>query len=279
MSRGETGVDVRAVTEDDMPAVRGVARRFGLLTGWPGARDFLDAERAFGMLLIASADPLDAQGFGGALRRDTVTHLGDLFVLPEHQSSGIGRALLSKLLAGNGPKVTFASSDPRAISLYVRYGLRPWCPLLYLTGPATGLPAPPVREARPEDVAPLDARASGGTRPDTLIWYTAIPGVTPYATDQGYAFTRVTDGHIVIGPAGGETPQDCAQAVLGALAAAAERTGAGGAARIAVPGMHPLVPVLIGAGWRIGDMDTFMANDTALTMIHPARYIPHPDLG
>ncbi|WP_170322959.1 GNAT family N-acetyltransferase [Acrocarpospora macrocephala] len=273
------------MVEDDMPAVRHVAKRFGLLTGWPAACDFLDAERAFGTLLIASADPRAAQGFGGTLRREAVTHLGDLFVLREHQSSGVGRALLSNLLAGDGPKVTFASSDPRAVSLYVRYGLRPWCPLLYLTGPAAGLPAPPVREARVEDVAPLDARAAGGARPDTLAWYAAIPGVTPYTTDQGYAFARVTDGQIVIGPAGGETPQDCAQTVLGALAATAEGIGAGPfpqaarTARIAVPGVHPLVPVLIGAGWRISDMDTFMANDAALTMIHPSRYIPHPDLG
>jgi GNAT superfamily N-acetyltransferase len=268
-----------------MPAVRAVAGRFGLLTGWPAARDFLDAERVFGTLLIASADSRAAHGFGGTLRRGAVTHLGDLFVLPEHQSSGTGRALLSKLLVGDGPTATFASSDPRAMGLYVRYGLRPWCPLLYLTGPVAAIPAPPVREARPEEVAPLDARAAGGARPGTLGWYAAVPGVTPYATDQGYAFARVTGDHVVIGPAGGETPQDCTRAVLGALAAIAAGNGAGPVAgrtrtaRLAVPGVHPLVPVLIGAGWRISDMDTFMANEAALAVIHPGRYIPHPDLG
>nr|WP_157554520.1 GNAT family N-acetyltransferase [Herbidospora sakaeratensis] len=272
------GFTVRAAADADMPAVRHVAESFGLLTGWPAAGDFLDAERAFGTLLIASADARETHGFGGTLRRGAVTHLGDLFVLRGHQSAGAGRALLSQLLAGDGPKVTFASSDPRAVSLYVQYGLRPWCPLLYLTGPAAGLPAPPVGETRPEDVAPLDARAAGGARPGTLAWYAAIPGVTPYATDRGYAFARVTDGQIVIGPAGGETPQDCARAVLGALAATTGGTFPH-VARIAVPGVHPLVPVLIGAGWRISDMDTFMADDAALAMIDPGRYIPHPDLG
>ncbi|MER6946025.1 GNAT family N-acetyltransferase [Nonomuraea sp. NPDC000554] len=273
---------VRAAAEDDMPAVRAVAKRFGLLKGWPATRDFLDAERTFGTLLVAPSTDGQARGFGGTLRRGAITHLGDLFVLPEHQSSGVGRTVLAELLTGDGPKVTFASSDPRAMSLYIRYGLRPWCPLLYLTGPAAGLPAPPVREARPEDVAQLDARAAGGARPDTLAWYASVPGVTPYATDQGYAFTRVTDGEVLIGPAGGATPRDCAQAVLGALAAVGRATGADltpSVARIAVPGVHLLVPTLIEAGWRISDMDTFMADQTALAVIAPDRYIPHPDLG
>ncbi|MEU8386428.1 GNAT family N-acetyltransferase [Streptosporangium sp. NPDC048865] len=129
----------RAAREDDMPAVRAVATRFGLLRGWPPGRDFLDAERIFGALALAPAPDGRALGFGGTLRRGAVTHLGDLFVLPESQSSGVGRALLAELLAGDGPKVTFASSDPRAMSLYIRHGLRPRCPLLYLTGPAAGL--------------------------------------------------------------------------------------------------------------------------------------------
>ncbi|QYC42170.1 hypothetical protein Nocox_22830 [Nonomuraea coxensis DSM 45129] len=62
--------------------------------------------------------------------------------------------------------------------------------------------------------------------------------------------------------------------MLGALAA----TGAG-SGRIAVPGPHPLVPLLLGAGWRIADQDTFMADETALTRLRPDRYVPHPDLG
>lgn len=252
-----------------MPAVRAVAERFGLLQGWPASRDFLDAERAFGTLVLAPA-----AGFGGTLRRGAITHLGDLFVLPEQQSSGVGRLLLAELLGGDGPKVTFASSDPRAMGLYIRYGLRPWCPLLYLTGPTTGLYGPPVREARVDDLAQLDASAGGGDRAATLAWYAAVPGAVPYRTDGGYAFARVCGGEVVIGPAGGATPSDCAQAVLGTLS----RTGAA-VARIAVPGVHPLVSPLIEAGWRISDMDTLMADDAALALIRLDRYIPHPDLG
>ncbi|WP_090939423.1 GNAT family N-acetyltransferase [Nonomuraea jiangxiensis] len=257
-----------------MPAVRRVATRFGLLAGWSGTPDFLDAERSFGTLLLAPDDAGGAAGFGGTLRRGPVTHLGDLFVLPEHQSSGVGRTLLAELLGRNGPKVTFASSDPRAVALYVRHGLRPWTPLLYLTGPAAGPAAPVARPAPARDVAALDALASGGARPTALAWYAALPGVTLYATGHGYAAARRTGHDVVIGPAGGTTPQDCADAVLGALAATRART-----ARIAVPGPHPLVPALLGAGWRIGDLDTVMADDAALALIQPDRYVPHPDLG
>ncbi|MGR6921335.1 GNAT family N-acetyltransferase [[Actinomadura] parvosata] len=268
---------VRAATEGDMPAVRGVAKRFGLLSGWnPGSPDFLDAERAFGTLLLAPGDEDGpAAGFGGTLRRGDLTHLGDLFVLPAHQSAGVGRALLSRLLRDDGPKVTFASSDPRAMSLYVRHGLRPWCPLLYLTGPPAGLPAPPVRITTAEDTAALDADVSGGTRAETLTWYAALPGVTAHTTDAGYAFTRTTTDGTLIGPAGGITPQDCATAVLGALAATAPPH----LAKLAVPGTHPLVPLLLGTGWHIADLDTFMADDVALALIRPDRYVPHPDLG
>ncbi|MEV4113835.1 GNAT family N-acetyltransferase [Nonomuraea sp. NPDC049695] len=268
-------MSVRPAAEGDMPAVRQVARHFGLLDGWPDGGDFLDAERRHGTLLVASAASGQAAGFGGTLRRGDVTHLGDLFVLPGHQSSGVGRALLARLLGGAGPRVTFASSDPRAVALYARSGLRPWCPLLYLTGgPLEVPPGPPVRTVGPDEVASLDAAVSGGARTETLTWYAAIPGVTVHATDAGYAFARLSGDRLTVGPAGGITPQDCAQAVLATLTAAAPP-----AAQVAVPGTHPLVPVLLGAGWRIADMDTFMADEAALAVLRPDRYIPHPDLG
>ncbi|GAA0937060.1 GNAT family N-acetyltransferase [Nonomuraea longicatena] len=282
---------IRAAADADMPAVRSVAARFGLLRSWPAGLDFLDAERAFGTLLLATAPDGAARGFGGTLRRGAVTHLGDLFVLAEHQSSGVGRTLLAELLKGDEPKVTFASSDPRAMSLYMRHGLRPWSPLLYLTGPAAGLSGPPVRQATPEEVAELDAYAGGGARAQTLAWYAAVPGVTCYTTGEGYAFARTTGDRVVIGPAGGATPQDCAAAALGAVAASADAaasTGAAGSASgagsasvavMAVPGGHLLAPTLAEAGWRIADMDTFMADERAVDLVRTDRYLPHPDLG
>ncbi|MEV4454965.1 GNAT family N-acetyltransferase [Microbispora sp. NPDC049633] len=279
---------VRAAADADMPGLRAVADHYGLLGTWPERPDFVDAEREFGAVLVGEVDGTIA-GFGGALRRGTVTHLGDLFVLPDHQSSGLGRAILSRLLPRDTPRVTFASDDKRAFALYVRNGMRPRCPLLYLTrGPLGGRPASrgsgPAApgengpgengpgEAEVRAAAAMDAHVSGGDRSATLTWYAGLPGVTLHVSGPGYAFARVTGDTVVIGPAGGATPQDCADIVLEAANARP------GAARVhlAVPGTHPLLPLLLEAGWRIGDMDTLMTSEDFMRL---DCYIPHPDLG
>ncbi|MCT9933254.1 GNAT family N-acetyltransferase [Planotetraspora sp. A-T 1434] len=268
----------RAAVDADMPAVRAVASHFDLLGKWPGTPDFLDAERTFGDLLVGSDGRAGIVGYGGTLRRGPVTHLGDLFVLPEHQSSGIGRMLLDALLPHGAPLVTFASADPRAMALYVRHGMRPRCPLLYLTGSPRSLDRPlaygqPVERADARLAGELDAEVSGGDRSATLAWYAGLPGVTWGVVGDGYAFARVAGGELVVGPAGGVTPSDCAAAVLGACAAHSDVD----VVRMAVPGAHPLLPALLAAGWRITDMDTFMTSDDALVRLD--RYVPHPDLG
>ncbi|MEZ0075171.1 GNAT family N-acetyltransferase [Planotetraspora sp. GP83] len=277
----------RAALDADMPAVRAVASHFDLLGKWPGTPDFLDAERTFGDLLVGSDGHAGVVGYGGTLRRGSVTHLGDLFVLPEHQSSGIGRMLLDELLPHGAPLVTFASADPRAMALYVRRGMRPRCPLLYLTGSPRSLDRPVAygeqaerAGARPAgkagkagEAGKLDAEVSGGDRSATLAWYAGLPGVTCGVIGGGYAFARLAGGELVVGPAGGVTPPDCVAAVLGACAAHPEVD----VVRMAVPGAHPLLPALLAAGWRITDMDTFMTSDDSLVRLD--RYVPHPDLG
>ena len=61
-----------------------------------------------------------------ALDREGLWGLSLLVVLPEHQSSGIGRALLERSLeyAGGGERgaVILASPDPRALRVYARAG-------------------------------------------------------------------------------------------------------------------------------------------------------------
>ncbi|MCW2881983.1 MAG: GCN5-related N-acetyltransferase, partial [Sphaerisporangium sp.] len=187
---------VRVAMDADMPGVREVASHFELLDDWTGMPDFLDAERAFGTLIVGEVDGRIV-GFGGVLRRGRVSHLGDLFVLPQHQSSGVGRMILGRLLPSDTPRVTFASDDPRALGLYVRQGMRPVCPLLYLTSPPQeaswprgseardkGAPDGPVARGpldgpRPEAGEPpgvreagmLDAWITGGDRTGSLSWY------------------------------------------------------------------------------------------------------------
>ncbi|RCG26515.1 GNAT family N-acetyltransferase [Sphaerisporangium album] len=289
---------VRVARDGDMPGVREVAAHYELLDDWTGTPDFLDAERAFGTLVVGEVDGRIA-GFGGVLRRGPVAHLGDLFVLPEHQSSGIGRAILGRLLPPGTPAVTFASDDPRALALYIRQGMRPMCPLLYLTASPEAVrppgfvardgeafPAPsvrgPVDAPRPEtgerpgvrEAAILDAPLSGGDRTGALAWYADLPGVTLHVTGTGYAFARVTGGEdLEVGPVGGDTPQDCAAALYAAVAAHPDVDEI----QVAVPGVHPVLPRLLESGWQIDDLDTFMATDPGAIRLD--RYLPHTDLG
>jgi GNAT superfamily N-acetyltransferase len=171
---------IHAAASADMPAVRRVAASFGLLDKWPTRPDYLDCELEHGRLLVAeatadiaaagdegSADALI--GFGGSLRRGEITHLGDLFVDPRFQSSGVGRAILNGLFDRPGPRVTFASADPRAVPLYIRYGMRPLAPLYYLSGPADDPARTVPRGPEPanpstidvSELAAADAAASG----------------------------------------------------------------------------------------------------------------------
>ncbi|MEV6986631.1 GNAT family N-acetyltransferase [Sphaerisporangium sp. NPDC051017] len=288
---------VRVAVDADMPGVREVATHFELLDDWEGMPDFLDAERAYGKLVVGEAGGRIV-GFGGVLRRGKLSHLGDLFVLPEYQSSGIGRSILSEVLPSGTPGATFASDDPRALGLYVRQGMRPVCPLLYLiyhpnktsgprapeapeptraqAGPAARKPAagPAVPEAVPREVAALDARLAGGDRTGSLSWYAGLPGVTLHVTGAGYAFARRTEEDLEVGPAGGETPQDCAAALSAAVAAVDPDVDE---VQVAVPGVHPLLPELLRSGWEIDDMDTLMTTDP--TLLRLDHYLPHPDLG
>ncbi|WP_432926600.1 GNAT family N-acetyltransferase [Microbispora sp. CA-135349] len=268
---------VRPAADADMPGLRAVANSFGLLGMWPEQPDFVDAEREFGAVVVGEVDGTIV-GFGGTLRRGTVTHLGDLFVLPDHQSSGVGRAILSRLLPQGTPTVTFASADKRAFALYVRNGMRPRCPLLYLErGPLGGRPASrgsgqAPGEADVRAAAAMDAHVCGGDRASTLRWFAGLPGVTLHVSGSGYAFARTAGDGVVIGPAGGATPQDCADIVLEAANA---HPGAG-PVHVAVPGTHPLLPLLLDEGWHIGDMDTLMTSEDFMRL---DRYVPHHDLG
>jgi GNAT superfamily N-acetyltransferase len=261
-----------------MAAVRRIAAAHDVLAQWPAAPDFLDCERAFGRLLLGEVDGRVA-GFGGVLCRGGWTHLGDLFVAAQEQSAGLGRALLDGILHGASRRVTYASADPRAVALYVRYGMVPRQMLVYLAGPADALSIVDdfrrVPTAEPVDtpvLVDLDGAVSGGTRDDVLHWYTTLSTVDGYRTGDGYALARRIGDRVQIGPAGGADPVASAHAVL-----AAGRRYPGRRLLVSLFGTHPLLPALLRAGYRIEDADTFMASEDGL--FAPDRYVPSVDLG
>jgi GNAT superfamily N-acetyltransferase len=253
--------------------VHEIATGFGLLDAWPERPDFLDREQTTGGLVVATVDTRMV-AFAGTFRRGDLTHLGDLFVEPQHQSRGLGQRLLDRLLTDASSTITFASTDPRALALYLRWGMRACGVLLYLTGSRRpNYPHETIRAASVDRIAALDGMAGGGDRTEDLAWYGQLPGVTIHASNNGYAFTRIVGDTIIVGPAAGRTPADCANVVTSAIATHdTPRT-----VRIAVPGTHPLAPTLIESGMRIADCDTILASEP--DHIAFDRYIPHPDLG
>jgi len=271
-------ITIRTVGPADLAAVRRIAEAHDVLAEWPDAPDFLDCEQAFGRLLLGEVDGRIA-GFGGVLRRGRLTHLGDLFVEADRQSAGLGRALLDGLLDGTGPRVTHASADPRAVALYVRYGMIPRQPLLYLSGPADALStvddfgvAPAAEPADPAALVDLDGAVSGGPRDDALRWYAELSTVDGYRTGDGYALARRIGHRVQLGPAGGADPVASALAVL-----AAGRRYPGRRLLVSLFGTHPLLPALLRAGYRIDDADTLMASEDGL--FAPEAYGPSVDLG
>ena len=118
---------------------------------WVAVADDPGADGAVADGAVAAHDPAGTEGpivaFVSALRREHVWFLSMLFVQPGHQERGLGRRLLSRVLAG-ADDATHAtctdSAQPISNALYSRFGMVPRLPVLELVGrpdrPVTGLP-------------------------------------------------------------------------------------------------------------------------------------------
>ena len=85
-----------------------------------------------GTMYVAEQDG-EVLAFAGAITRGTVTFLTDLFVSPTLQSNNLGKTLLHAVLPqGTFIRCTESSSDPRALALYIREGMRPQWPYFAL---------------------------------------------------------------------------------------------------------------------------------------------------
>lgn len=149
--------EIRPARADDLPccaevvveALADLARREGRTATTPDAAALMPllrfAHQQAPDAFHVAADENGIVGFGGAWPRDGLWWLGYLFVLPAHQSSGVGASLLARTLApgaGAPCTFTFASGDARAVALYMRHGMMPRAAVLTL-GVEVGEPEPP----------------------------------------------------------------------------------------------------------------------------------------
>ncbi len=281
------GVAVRDATANDLPALAAIMAANDEAVDWPDlpgiGLPYLEHALRHKRLLAAELDgAMIGVGGSGEVGRPDVRIVTDLFIDPSSQERGAGRALLETLLEGATERMTFSSADDRALGLYVRAGMRPWWPLLYLEVDAGRLGAHDDGvDARPADAAEtarLSLAWTGVDRTADFEHYAAMPEAAGFAISDGGAVVAVgwarreqvrADGrwlaHASIAP-----EADPVRAAFGLLRAAAGED----VLNAPVPGPHPALRALLERGVRIGGRDTFCATDPDL--VDPSRILPNP---
>lgn len=221
-------------------------------------------------------------GYGSAVDTGVVRHLADLFVRPDVLGRGIGRHLLQEVMGDSVRRTTFASSDPRALPLYVRAGMWPLWPLLHMEGDPTRRGVSETRLAtEPSDtvrLAALERSWTGADRAADHAFWASLPAAEAFVIlDKGEpvaiacARARQRDAarvvRLVVRP-----DMDPVVPTLTGL-----RLGSrGGRVVVGMPGPSAVLPVLLAAGFRITGRSQFMASGGDL--VDPARLLPDPGM-
>ena len=267
------GIAVRMAGVDEVAAILGIWAANGDSIPEGGVdllTPYLNHLMSTGQVLVA-ADDEEVVGFGTVVERAGVTHLADLFVRPDRFGQGIGARLLDGLFADAIGRTTFASSDPRALPLYVRSGMTPYWPNLYLEVDSTCLPAasPSVvcEPAGPETTTELEKRWLGAASSEDHRFWAALPEARPFVVIEAgrpvaaaHARIRRTGSNrwinrLVLAPSVDPAP---------VLVAAYRHAAEGGRIGSCLAGPSPALRPLLASGVRVIDRDTFMASDPKL---------------
>jgi GNAT superfamily N-acetyltransferase len=279
------GLAIRAATRKDVPSLAGVLAANGepgfaaggepppYLTWLLGVGRVLIAERASAVV-----------GWGAVTQAGPISHVADLFVHPSAHGQGIGQMLLAQLFGDSWPRTTFASADPRAMPVYVKSGMMPLWPSLYLTseggsGPRLRGTSLAVEPAGADECSAVELAATGRHR-DPAPWIQGRPGSRLLivrradGSPAGFAMTAeaVATAGRTINRLVSMPDADPVELVMAILADEHD----GRALLLPLPGPHPALRHLLDAGFRISDKDTFMASEPNL--VDPTRHIVDPNL-
>jgi GNAT superfamily N-acetyltransferase len=276
---------IRRATLSDVPAIRALLAAHGDdgptttvdIVG-PYVRHFIEHATA-----LVSERLGDLVAYGAATDTGNARHLADLFVRPDLLGQGIGRPLLDAVFGDAPRRTTFASADQRALALYIRAGMTPLWPSLYLEGSVARLPVPEmpiaIEPADPRRLADLERLWTGADRPaDHAFWASQAdaealvvsaagePVAFAYGRARQIGAARAVD-RLLVRP-GAES--------IGPTLAAIRHIGRGALVMACVLGPSPVLPTLLAAGFRIIDRDQFMTSDPGL--VDPARLVPNPGM-
>lgn len=271
-------VEVRAAERGDLPAVLDVVEIVDPPDEGADVDDgYYEHLLDIGGLVVAEAGGI-VIGYAGRIQIERTAHLSDLFVHPDAHGQGIGSALLAAVWpapVGELPRQTFASLHPAALPLYIRAGMAPRWPLLYLRGDPRSLPGSPfrVRDAGGGELADLELDWIGWDRSVEFRFWATRPGARAVVVSDGDAAVAVavvtrtralhSIAHLAVADA------SCAADALAALGPIC-----GTDLMLAAPGANRVVPMLVDLGWRIVDRDLYCASEADLWP--PALVLPHP---
>lgn len=281
------GTAIRLATVDDIPEIRRILTAHendapvapgGVDIIGPYVRHLVERHRT----LVSERDG-GVVAFGSVLDTGRARMLADLFVEPGLLGQGLGRPLLTTLFEDAPVRATFASSDPRALPLYVRAGMSPLWICLYLEGDASQLPpvdpSLALRDATPDELAQLEAAWTGAARPDDHAYWADQPQADPFVVDD--AEGPVAFGY---GRAKQVTPTRALNRLLvrpgvdpvPSIVASLARAARGGRVQACLLGPNPALPLLLEAGFHVVDHDQFLCSDPSL--VDPARFLPNPGM-
>jgi ribosomal protein S18 acetylase RimI-like enzyme len=279
---------VRPAVDADLAAITTILEANDEPVSWPDVPRAPYVEHLLtrpGLRLVVAELDGSVAGVAGSIEVGATGRrfLTDLYVDPARQSRGLGTELLAAAMAGASERMTFSSSDRRALAAYIRSGMRPWWPLLYLeVAPGRLGPHESGVDARAADIAEtagIDHAWTGIDRAIDFEFYARLPDAAGFVITIDGAVAAIGWGrrelaapgrwldHASIAP-----DADPVRAVFAILraAAAGQRLGA------AVPGPHPAVAAVLDAGVRIDGVDTFCATDRDL--LDTDRLLPSPGL-
>ena len=277
---------VRLAMPADVPGIAMVLAANGEPLERPGVEGYPYVEFLLGRgrVVVAETGGI-VVGFGSVILIGDASMVTDLFVDPGHHGRGVGTALLSAALGDAHPRMTFSSADPRALPAYVRAGMRPWWPNLYVRADQAALarlPADPSVVAEPatlDETARVALALTGVDRRDDFAFYAVQPDATGFVildagavAAVGWAGRDDEGSGRALAHASIARDADASRVAFAAFRAAAGNESVWGC----VPGPHPALARLLEAGARIVDRDTFCTSDPG--WLDPERILPNPGL-